>query len=56
MKTYRITYYLGNIHYTTLVDADNEAGAIQKVLDGMREGSKAILHDFTIERYCEEWN
>ena len=54
--TYRISYYLGDMHHTYLMDANNEAEAIIKALNRMPDRSKAILHDFKIERYFSDWN
>lgn len=54
MKTYRVKYYLKDMLHTYLVDAENEAEAISKVIKGLY--SPEIMHDFSIERYFEEWN
>ena len=51
MKTYQITYYLGDIYRLRLVDANNEAEAINTALNELHDGSKAIMHDFEIERF-----
>ena len=56
MKTYQISYYLGDMYHVYLIDAHNEAEAITKVLDMMQDRSKAILHDFEIERHYPDWN
>ena len=54
--TYQISYYLGDMHHTYLMDANNEAEAITKALDRMPDGSRAILHNFKIERHYPDWN
>lgn len=54
MKTYSVSYYLSGMYHTYLVDAENEAGAIQKVLGGLYHPE--IMHDFKIKRYHEVWN
>ena len=54
--TYQISYYLGDMCHTYLMDAHNEAEAITNVLNRMPDVSKTILHDFKIERHYPEWN
>ena len=54
--TYQISYYLGDMYHIYLMDANNEAEAITKALKTIQDGSKAILHDFKIERYFSDWN
>ena len=56
MMTYQISYYLGDMHHVYLMDANNEAEAITKVLKMIQDGSKAILHDLKIERHYPVWN
>lgn len=48
MKDYRVSFYLGDMLHSYIVEAENEYKAIQKALI-MPEGSAEILHDFKIE-------
>lgn len=56
MKEYQVSYYLRGMYYAYVVGAENEYEAIQKVLNGLPEGSKQIFNDFKISRYYQEWN
>lgn len=56
MKTYRVSYYLGNMLHSYLIDAEHENEAIQKALTGVPSTSRHLFHDFKIERYFQEWN
>ncbi len=55
MREYSVTYYLGDMYHSYVVDADNEAEAVMKVLNRLPDVCKAIMHDFKIERYYQPW-
>lgn len=55
MREYSVTYYLGDMYHSYIVDADNEAEAITKALANLNSRSKEIMHDFKIERYYQPW-
>ena len=55
MKEYSVSYYLDNMYHTYLVDAHHEAEAYEKVLKGIPEACKPIMHDLKIERYYRKW-
>ena len=52
---YLVSYYLGNMYHSYLVDADNEAEAFLKVLNGLNENGKKILHNLKVERHYRKW-
>lgn len=56
MKTYQISFYLGDMYHIYLMDANNEAEAITEVLNMIPDRSKTILHGFKIERHYPDWN
>lgn len=56
MKTYHISYYLGDFYHGFSVDATNEVEAIIRVLDRLPKESANLLHDFKVERLPGEWN
>lgn len=56
MNDYKVSYYLGDMYHTYILTAENEAQAILKAVNRLPDGSKAILHDFKIERYIQKWN
>jgi hypothetical protein len=56
MKEYEVSYYLGNMYHSCIVEANNEAEAILKKLKSLPDCCKAIMHDFNIERYHQHWN
>lgn len=51
---YQITYYLDNMIHQYVVEAENEASAIEKVMRLLK--SKELFHGFKIERYYQDWN
>ncbi len=53
MKEYHVSYNLGNMYHSYVVEAENEAEAIQKVLS--RFYYKELLTEFKIERYYPKW-
>ena len=55
MKEYSVSYYLDNMYHTYLVDAHHEAEAYEKVLKGIPDECKPIMHDLKIERYYRKW-
>ena len=55
MKEYKVSYYLGDMYHTYLIDADNEYEAATKALHSIVETSRDIFHDFRIERYYRPW-
>lgn len=56
MKTFQVSYYLSDMYHCYCIEAENEAQAIQRVLNGMCEAVKEIMHDFKIKRHSSEWN
>lgn len=54
MKTYQVSYYLGEMYHKYLVDAENEYEAIRKSVGRLPQTSKEIIHDFKIERYYQK--
>lgn len=56
MKEYSVSYYLGDMYHSYLVDADNEFEATEKVMRGIPKTSKHIFRDLTVKRYFREWN
>lgn len=56
MKEYKVSYMLGDMYHSYIETAENEARAIQKVLNRLPDGSKEIMHEFKIERYFQKWN
>ena len=55
MKEYSVSFYLNDMYHSYLVDADNEAEAILKVMKSLNSRSKEIMHGFKIERYYRPW-
>ena len=56
MNEYRISYYLRDMYHTYIMEAKNEAEAILKAVNRLPEGSKEIMHHFSIEKYVQKWN
>lgn len=56
MKEYKVSYMLGDMYHSYIEAAENEAKAIQKVLNRLPDECKEIMHDFKIERYFQKWN
>ena len=56
MREYRVSYYLGDMYHSYLVDADNEFEATEKALRGVVSTSMGIFTGLKVERYFREWN
>jgi hypothetical protein len=56
MNEYRISYYLRDMYHTYIMEAKNEAEAITRAVNRLPEGSKEIMHHFSIEKYVQKWN
>ena len=56
MNYYRVSYYLRDMYHTYIIEAENEATAMLKVVNGLPEGSKKIMHHFSILKYVQKWN
>ena len=56
MKKWQVTYYLDNFYHAYVIEAHHEAEAYEKVLKGIPETSKPIMHDLKVERFFQKWN
>ena len=56
MLEYRVSYYLGDMYHSYIVDAENEYEATMRVLRTIPEGSQKIFRELKVYRASREWN
>lgn len=56
MLEYSVSYYLGDMYHSYLVDAGNEFEATEKVLSRIPKTSQYLFRGLKIERFFREWN
>lgn len=56
MLEYSVSYYLGDMCHSYLVDAGNEFEATEKVLSRIPKTSQYLFNGLKIERFSREWN
>lgn len=55
MREYKVSYMLGDMYHSYIIEAENEATAIMRVINRLPDSSKKIFHEFTIDRYYIKW-